>query len=237
MYRAFTLILFCIAVFSCSPELQLARKIGVKKKRMEQAIVSKGKDGKEKVRSLTGQYLVRKERIYGVSKDTVLFQQAKELKPGKFGGPFFNADSLSIYYLRLLSRKAVPYPAFSVAQVHRAFGIGTKSFNEKIAEVVSTCQEKEQLLSTVLEAYKEDTYIGVGMVMPIQGEQISRYRSQIHDFLLNAPVYAVRVSEPVEFPHTTITELLQKTEPTTYRDHIEFARIDVQRARPLKKER
>jgi hypothetical protein len=235
IFRVFTLAFFCAIIFSCSPEQQLARKIGVKKKRMERAIVFSGKDGEEEIRNLAGQYRVHNRRITALSRDSVLFRRLQKLKLGRFAGPFFNHDSLGVHYYRVVSRKSVAYPVASVAQIHRSFGVGTKTFNKKIAEIITTCQENKLLLSSVLEDYEKDVYIGVGMVMPIKGNPISTYFPVIHDFFLNAPVFAVHTSEPREFPGTTITELMQKTVPTVYHDHIEFARIDMQRARPLKK--
>lgn len=218
---------------SCSPAHQLARRYGVNKRVLKDRLVATDRAGVTKLRWRAQGLYARREVLAAHKADTLEFARIKALTPKKFYGPFVERDSI-IYYLWKSESEQVPFASYIIAQFHQRFGISDKLFQERLDSAMATSLAAPDP-EKALEDFPDDDEIGVGMVLSWEEEKLDNLTPKSVEFLKTAPTLAFDQSEKAKFPNTTITEVLIKSKPLVYYEHLRYIKVLIREPlKPLK---
>lgn len=206
----------------CTPAQKLARHYGVNKKELRsRVLVTKGATTGLR-RSAKGIYTL-KQTTSAKSTNTLNYARIKALKHGKFYGPYVEKDS-TVYYLWRLKSEQRSFTSFIITQFHQPFGIGNKRFQKRLDDILASSLASADP-AQALNDFPDDDEISVGTVFSKQEERLEALRPQAIAFLKSADVLAYNQADKVQFPNTTITEVLIKTAPIANYEYLNYAKV------------
>lgn len=241
MHSTFRLLLFRLIILlslatfftNCSPAHQLARRYNVNKRVLQERLITTDKAGETQIRWRADGLFARRITLAEHKTDTAEFNRIKALTPKTFYGPFVERDTM-VYYLWKSGSEQVPFANFIIAQFHQRFGIGDELFQERLDNIMVTSIAAEDPKQS-LEDFPDDDEIGVGMVLGFEEEKLDDLKPKAIEFLKGAAALEFQQSGKTKFSNTTITEVLIKTKPLVYYEHLHYVKILVRKPlKPLK---